>query len=83
MDHRAREGKESVLGCLLDYLRVVPSYSFIVTVIAIAMAINWVGAKIRQWRLEGLLRRLWEKRNLEIRKRKIHGAAQGQRAHES
>ena len=68
-----------MLDCLLDYLSVVPNYNFIVTVIAIAMARNWLGAKNRQWRLEALLRRVWEKRNKEIRYKKIQKGRQDQR----
>ncbi len=68
-----------MLDCLLDYLRVVPNYNFIVTMIAIAMVISWLGAKNRQWRLEGLLRRVWEKRNKEIRYKKIQKGRQDQR----
>ncbi len=72
-----------MLDCLLDFLRVMVNYNFIVTVIVIAMSIYWLGAKIRQWRLEGILRRLWEKRNKEIRYKKIQKGTQDQRIIES
>jgi len=79
MVHLETKREEPMLDCLLDYLRVVPNYNFIVTVIAIAMVIYWLGAKNRQWRLEGLLRRVWEKRNKEIRYKKIQKGTQDQR----
>ena len=72
-----------MLDRVLDYFRVVPNYNFIVTGIAIAMAIYWLGAKSRQRRLEGILRRLWEKRNKEIRYKKIQKGTQDQRVIES
>jgi hypothetical protein len=78
MVHLETKREEPMLDCLLDYLRVVPNYNFIVTAIAIAMFIRWLGAKNRQWRLEGLLRRVWEKRNKEIRYKKIQKGTQDQ-----
>jgi hypothetical protein len=50
---------------------VVESYDFIITVIAVGLAIYWTKAKIRQWRLEAVLRRIWEKRDRGIRCRRI------------
>lgn len=72
-----------MLDCLADYLRVVPRYDFIITVIAIAMTIYWMGAKIRQWRLEFIVRRMWRKKNKEIRSRKLQKETQGARVQES
>ena len=72
-----------MLDCVLDYFRVVPNYNFIVTAIAIAMAIYWLGAKCRQRRLEDIIRRLCEKRNKEIRYKKIQKGTQDQRVIES
>ncbi len=54
----------------LEYLNVVPNYNFIVTVVAIAMAIYWRTAKVRQLRLESLFRKMWERRNQGIRYRR-------------
>jgi hypothetical protein len=63
--------EEHLLHRLRNYLQVVESYDFIVTVMAVALAIYWTKAKIRQWRLEAVLRRIWEKRDREIRCRRI------------
>ena len=54
----------------MEYLNVVPSYDFIMTVIAVAMAVYWRAAKARQSRLESLFRKMWERRNQEIRWRR-------------
>ncbi len=56
---------------LRNYLQVVGSYDFIVTVITVTFSIYWTKAKIRQWRLEAVLRRIWERRDREIRCRRI------------
>ncbi len=53
-----------------EYLNVVPNYNFIVTVFALAMAIYWRAAKVKQLRLESLFRKMWEKRNQGIRYRR-------------
>lgn len=68
---------------LAEYVRVVTRYDFIVSVIAVAMTVHWVGAKLRQWRLEEILRRMWEKRNQEMRSRKLQKDTQEQRVQES
>jgi len=60
-----------VLERLRNYLQVAESYDFIVTVIALGLAIYWTKAKIRQWRLESVLRRVWEKRDIGIRFRMV------------
>lgn len=68
----SRGGKEQpVLDRLRNYLQVAQGYDFIMTVIAVGLAIYWVKAKIRQWRLEAVLRRIWEKRDKEIRFRRV------------
>ncbi len=54
----------------VEYLNVVPNYNFIVTVFALAMAIYWRAAKVKQLRLESLFRKMWERRNQDIRYRK-------------
>lgn len=61
---------------LKGYLQVAGSYDFIVTVIAAALAIYWTRAKMRQWRLEAVLRRIWEKRDREIRFRRFRKTPQ-------
>jgi hypothetical protein len=59
-----------MLDFVVHCLRVVPQYNFIVTVIAAAMSIYWGLAKLRQWRLEGIIQKLWDRRNKEIRFKK-------------
>ncbi len=54
----------------VGYLNVVPNYNFMITVVAIAMAIYWRAAKFKQLRLESLFRKMWERRNQGIRYRR-------------
>jgi len=66
-----------MLDWLLDILKVVPNYNFIVTVIAAGMTIHWAEAELGQWRLEGIIQRLWDRRDREIRFKKTQkGEAQ-------
>jgi uncharacterized oligopeptide transporter (OPT) family protein len=71
-----------MLDWVVDLLRVVPNYSFIVSVIAVAMSIYWSLAKLRQWRLAGIIQKLWDRRNKEIRFKKTQRVARGARANE-
>ena len=66
----ATKKEDPMLGWLVDLLRVVPHYDFIVTVMAVTMGIYMLDAKLRQSRLEGIIQRLWERRNREIRFKK-------------
>lgn len=61
---------------------MIPNYNFIVTGIAIAMGIYWLDAKIKQWRLESILRKMWERKNKDIRYKKIQKGTQDQRVTE-
>ncbi len=72
-----------MLGWSVDLLRVVPHYNFIVSVIAVAIIIYWGLAKLRQWRLEASIQRLWDRRNRKIRFRKTVRRTRDTRAEES
>jgi hypothetical protein len=75
-----RGGKgEPMFDRLKCYLLVVENYDFIVTVIAVALTIYWTRAKIRQWRLETILRKIWQKRDKDIRYKKLQKINQDQR----
>lgn len=71
LDGSFKGREEHLLYRLRNYLQVVESYDFIVTVMAVALAIYWTKAKIRQWQLEAVLRKIWEKRDKGIRCRRI------------
>ena len=49
---------------------------------AVAMSIHWGLAKLRQWRLEAIIQRLWDRRNREIRFRKTQRGARETRTNE-
>jgi hypothetical protein len=83
MIHPGAKKEEPMFDNLAEYVSVVTRYDFIVSVIAVAMMVYWIGAKLRQWRLEEILRRMWEKRNQEMRSKKLQKDTQEQRVQES
>jgi hypothetical protein len=52
-------------------LYVVLRYDFIVTYLAIMFFIYWILAKIRLWRLSHVFRLVLQKRNRQIRRRRL------------